>query len=605
MFESFCRPRSLFVALAPLLVSGHAAAWIETSVISDAVTVQLESNGQATVSHDLWMKIRGGALKGTQLDGVDSDAEPLADAQVVRVTSTGGTDQAKSLLLSRGDDDTLQIEVDDSVGLRNGTYSFRFSYRTDLRQKSRIALRGSWAEVVWIGPRYPAGLDVAKVTFRIPHHAIGPRLPEIDPTVDGVVQGELPTAALLSTLRRGAELDELELVRPHIAKGEPVLWRSWASPQIFPWFAETSRRQATAAALPVDSPRSPLGKGSPFVLAFLLAAIVAGCVAVKHRAVLAAAAQQQCMQRPLVALSTYVRAALSGMLTGMALLLSVRFDAPTFGAVALLAALLLMTYRKPELSRQLRGPGRWLPLHKNEAFLFEPMAASGRFLDASTVHGKAVLGAVLLVALSSGAWLFRTQPYLAIITMSAAAIPWPLLLTGRTADLPGAMRNRDRRALEKIYRRLCRIPSLRIHPIGRIPDGESCPDEIRLKITGANPEHTITGLEVAAIGNQNPGALCLLIRYAEGNESTARCEDAKSFSRGRNADERVIAFLPSVVAQNRILAKVTELLLPAHAAPTGNGRLQSTSKSNRSSGNGSAMSKPVKTASPDHATRAA
>lgn len=599
---------SLPAALVWVLASGPASAWVESSVLSDAVTIEIEPQGQAVVSHDLWMRIRGGPLKGTELDGIDSDAEPMADAEVVKISNGSRVDQTKPLLLSRGDDDTLHIEVDDQQGLRNGTYSFRFKYRTDLRSRSRIGLRGSWSEIAWVGPRYPAGLDVAKVTFRVPHNATAPRLPEIDPSTDGVVQGELPTAAFLSTLRRGSEKDELELVRPHVAKGEPVLWRVWASPTTFPWFAEAKRERRAAEAPSVVSPRSPLGKGSPLLLAFLLAVATAVGVLMKDRCVSIAAAQQNCVHRPWVALGPHLRAASSAILLGLALLLAVRFDAPATGTIALLLGLTLMIYRRPVRPRQLRGPGRWLPLHPDEAFGLESAGVrSGRYLDASTRQGKGLLVVAFLLTTSCGVALFRTQPYLAVIVGLATVIPWPLLLTGRAAELPRGLRNRDRVALKRMYRRLRHHSELRVHVVGRFVPGESQPDEIRLKIASSRLDPRITGVEVAALGPENSGKLCLLVRLADGREGMPWLPGAKSLSRGRHPDERVFAYLPTLAAQSRLLALLGDLLLAQSAIGQayGTAGLATRTKASRSSGSGSETSKPSRAAVPGQATRAA
>jgi hypothetical protein len=594
--------------LLGLCASRPAAAWIETTVLSDAVIVEVDKDGQAIVSHDLWMKIRGGPLKGTELDGIDSDAEPLPDAQVIRTASGNGADQAKPLLLSRGDDDTLHIEVEDSTGLRNGTYAFRFKYRTDLRQKSRIALRGSWAELAWVGPRYRAGLDVAKVTFRLSYAATAPRLPEVDPGIDGLAQGELPTAAMLSTLRRGAERDELELVRPHVAKGEPVLWRIWAAPASFPWLLEPKRGASTVSAPSATTPRSPLGKGIPLGLAAFFAVASAVLVLFKHRAVTLGAARQSCTPRPLIAAGPHLRAVAAGLLLGLTLLLSVRFDAPTTAAVALVLALACMTYRTPALPRLLRGPGRWLPVHQDEAFYRALVPAYAKLLDASTIQGKCVLWSWVFATSCAGIWLFRSQPYLALLSFLATVVIWPILLTGRHSELPDHLRAQVRQDLAWMYRRLTSDKRLRVHPIGRFAEGESTPDEIRLKASATTPIVGLIGLEIAALSGDSSTQPSLLIRIREGTELHRRMQSAWSFSRGRTADERVCIFAPTVAAKPRIVELVLGLLRVDDAAlPADYGDSTSSVRSNasRSSGSGSATSKPSKPSAPAQATRAA
>jgi hypothetical protein len=605
------------------LTSLPAAAWIETSVVSDAVSVEVDRNGQAIVSHDLWMKIRGGPLKGTELDGIDSDAEPLPDAQVSKVSSGSRSGEGKALLLSRGEDDTLRIEVEDNAGLRNGTYAFRFKYRTDLRQRSRVALRGSWAELGWIGPRYRAGLDVAKVTFRLPYSTTAPRLPETDPGIDELSRGELPTAAMLSTLRRGADVDELELVRPHIAKGEPVLWRIWAAPASFPWLSEPKRDAPGALVKVTTSPRSPLGRGLALLLSTLVAVGSAAAVLAKHRAVSLMSTRQDCTARPLFALGPHLRAAASGLLLAAALLLSVRFDTPSCAAVAYLMALGCMTYRRPLWPRNLRGPGRWLPIHRDEAFRPEPRVVVGRFLDASTVEGRGVLTIWSFATLSAALSTFRTQPYLALLTLMATVIPWPLLLTGRSSELPSSVRARAHRELEKIHRRLLRDGRLRVHPIARFGEGDSEPDEIRLKLSANTVDPGLIGLEIAVNGASSLAQPCLLVRVQEGSGTHQRYSSVWSFTRGRTAMERVGIFAPAVAARTRIIRLLYTLLVDhdksevnrnaagsppvsdASKVDYGVSRSNPASSPRRSPGNCSSTSKPSRASVPTHATRAA
>lgn len=602
-------PRLLTFALfglGCLVVTRPAAAWIETTVLSDAVSVEVDRLGQATVSHDLWMKIRGGPLKGTELDGIDADAEPLPDAQVAKMSASGGSEQTKPLLLSRGDDDTLHIEVDDGVGLRNGTYAFRFKYRTDLRQRSRIGLRGSWAELTWVGPRYRAGLDVAKVTFRLAYAPIAPRLPEIDPSLDELAQGELPTAAMLSTLRRGADTDELELVRPHVAKGEPVLWRIWAAPACFTWLAESKRAESSSVAMTAATPRAPLGKGIPLLLAAILAVASAILVQLKHSAVTRAAASQDCQPRPLIPLGPRWRAAATGLMLALATLLCVRFDAPSIGSTILLLALAGMTYRRPHWPRALRRPGRWLPVHQSEAFECHELGVPGRFLDYSTIQGKCAFFAWTAVTAATGLGLFRAQPYLSLLAFIATVIAWPMLLTGRSSELPSAVRNRSRRALSRMYRRLSREPQLRVHPIARFGDGDSAPDEVRLKVSAASMPKGLLGLEIAAHSVCDIIQPCLLVRVRDGSEAHQRLQTIGAFTRGRTPEERVAIVAPSLASGTRVVGLVRALFNGEDGYPAGHGRAHRVcSSSDKSSVRGSATSKPGKSSLPDQATRAA
>src|SRR5512142_2034699 len=100
----------LLLACVAFTLPAHAAAWVESTVLSDAVTVQVERDGRAVVSHATTLKIRGGPLKNWTLQGVDRDAEPLSDAYVVS-TSSEKANGRKELIVARGDDESLQIDI--------------------------------------------------------------------------------------------------------------------------------------------------------------------------------------------------------------------------------------------------------------------------------------------------------------------------------------------------------------------------------------------------------------------------------------------------------------------------------------------------------------
>ncbi|HEY5961106.1 MAG TPA: hypothetical protein VIV60_31330 [Polyangiaceae bacterium] len=604
--------RAALLGAAFVLGQSPASAWIETTLLSDAVTVEVNVQGQAIVAHDLWLRIRGGPLKGTELDGIDADAEPLPDAQVIKKSNGNVSEQTKPLLLSRGDDDTLHIEVEDPVGLRNGTYAFQFRYRTDFRQLAHIAQRGAWAELGWVGPRYRAGLDVAKVTFRLPHAPMSSRLPETDPTAEGLSQGELPTSAMLSTLRRGADTDELELLRPHVARGEPVLWRVWAAPDSFPWFAETRREKAaTLTAVGHESPRSPLGRGIALAFSGLLALTASALVFSKHRTVTREAKRQLTTARALIAIPVFVRAILAGLLTGLAILLPIRADAPSLGAVSLALAFAFMLYRKPIESRTLRGPGRWLPLQRQDAFRCEAGTVARSYLDASTNQGKAVLLVWLSLTLGIGCWLFRSQPYLAMLTFMSSVMPLPLWLTGCISELPEAMRERTGRELKRMAKLLDGDGRWRVSTIGRFAGNDMLPDEIRLKVTASELPRFIVGLEIASVAHASEPNLCLIVRCRDDVETSVQCGSGWSSSRGRTPDERVHLFAPSVASRSRIVAQLDRLLdlesNARHRHQSDDDAYSSRARrsSSKSAGNGSETSKPPKSRVPFHATRAA
>ena len=229
--------------LAALLVPAGAQAWVETATQAHVVTLDVERDGSATVSHEIVIRVKGGPLMAIELDGVDADAAPMPDATVA---SAEGTSQAIPLLLERRDDGTLRAEVDHAKGVSRGKYVFKLAYRTRLADRGMIRQHGSMAEVRWVAPRSTDGVDSARVLFRLPPGGSEPRLPESDEESGGT---------FLSNLRRTGDKDELDIVRPHVAKGEPVVWRVLASPKAFDAFGHEELSPTLADVRPSEGER--------------------------------------------------------------------------------------------------------------------------------------------------------------------------------------------------------------------------------------------------------------------------------------------------------------------------------------------------------------
>src|SRR5690606_14315592 len=120
---------------------------------------------------------------------------------------------------------------------------FDFSYRVDLRQRQLIESLGDDYALTFVGPRLSSGVDSAKVTFVLPRAARAPRLLESE---DGPGAG-----VLLGQVRRAGSLDEIELVRAHVAKREPAVWRIFVARDALPGVvldgpARTTRRLVMA-----------------------------------------------------------------------------------------------------------------------------------------------------------------------------------------------------------------------------------------------------------------------------------------------------------------------------------------------------------------------
>lgn len=572
--------RIFLVVLALLGVSNwaRAAAWVDATVLSDAVILDVAHTGEATVSHKISLRVRGGPLKTWSVQGIDADADPLPDASVVSTSSNANPSARKELVLTRGDDGSLQIDVADDRGLRQGNYLLQFAYKTNFRTTRMLRPHGPWVEIAWIGPRLPTGLDGAKVTFRLPSASTAPRLPELDvdpdlPTVEGA-----PVDSFVSTLRRNTTTDEIDLVRAHVAQGEPVLWRLWVSPAAFD--------HDLASASPGDSGPLP-DAGLPIAtrhvsgwtwiaIAFGAAVLWITAFLVKLRLHTADCVAQSVTPTSLVRLNPVLRVAVSGFLVAAAIILAWAWELPSLAILFTAAAMLLAAQSEPHETAQLRGPGAWLPLTDSDAFTRAQPGLHGRFFDLTRWQGRIVLSLWGLLALAAMAIVSRGSTYDAALLGLMSPLPLPLFLTARGTQLPSAARQRAADWLAKLHRRLSRSHGLKVIAWARFPDGEAAPDELRLRVIPPAPVPGLLGLEVAYQdgGEARETTACLLIRVQEGSPAQLVWKDRLTWQRGRRPEERVaihaLVWPSCAVARDVIVSLLTELRAPdaKPAAPT-------------------------------------
>jgi hypothetical protein len=583
------------LVFAVVLAAAPAHAWVETTVESDVATVRIERDGTAVVRHELLLRVRGGPLRHYTLDGVDSDAEPLSDATVTAAKS--GDAKPTPLRLERLDDATLRIEIDDPKGLRRGIYLFDLGYRTNLIARDRLTSRGGgWAELRWVGPRFVDGIDSLRVVFRLPRGPEPPFVPDAEGEL--AAPGDEAFAGLfLSNLRRAAEHDELEVVRPHAAKGEPVVWRVMTSARSFEAFAAAPPE---AAAAPAPTKRHSVFRGWALVGAFALAFFYGLLVTLKERAVAAASLMRHATPRPLIPLPVTLRATLAGSALAAAGAVAWLLDRPLGASGLLLAALALATERAPRALPRLRAPGHWLLLKQEDAFLPRRAPLPGRFLDAATLPGCAL--ALLGLGLVAGlvVWLVPRSAYGAVLAGVGATSLLPVFLTAGRWALPPDAGEAPRVLLRWLSRRLARDPSLRVRAWGRVPAGAVDPDELRLLVLPRNPRPGVVAIEVAVeygLGPAGPVATpCVLVRATDGSESHAALPRSVVWTRGRKPEERVALLRPEPPTRGECLALVGELARTL--ARSGD----SQSKAKRSGGRASSTAKPASVPSPAHAT---
>jgi hypothetical protein len=539
-----------------LVVTRPAQAWVETAIRTDVVTVDLERDGSAVVRHELSVRVRGGPLQAIELDGVDADATPLPDSTVVNAESGGAPTPPVPLLLER-QGNVLRLEIDHDKGLARGAYLFRFAYRTQLLNRDLIRLDGRRAEVRWVGPRFPDGIDSAKVVFRVPTASEPPEPARAtDHTADDT------TGVFLSTLRRASDKDELELVRPHVAKGEPAVWRIRVAPSALDAFSAPPDPSLTAApdAGILSAERRALLLGSLFGLALLYA----GLVLAKWRGLEKLAALRDVTPLPWVPLPIALRAALAGLALAGAGALAFISEESVIAATLLLVAILLAAHRTPLAKPRPRGPGRWQALSDELAFRGARLRLPGAWLDATRWPGFALFAGSLTAAGAGAFQLLGERPFDALLAGLGATAILPLFLTGRIGELPLDPVEAPRRLLAKLARRLRRTPGLEVNAWARIPDGASEPDELRLLVM---PEPAVSGLNAIEVGLEyefgTGGSLampCVLVRTTEGSLAHARLDRHVRFTRGKQPEERVALLRPKLPTFEHLAPLVERLV---------------------------------------------
>ncbi len=592
------------LALAGLVLASPAQAWVEKTVESDVVTLDVARDGTAVVAHEIVMKVRGGPLKGFDLAGVDSDAKPMSDASVSPAESGQGGATPIPLLLDKRDDDSLRVEVDNDKGLRRGSYLFKLGYRTNLLARHLIEPRGARVHITWVGPRFDDGINSASVLFRLPRAENAPRLPTPDPEQE--LLGDSHGGVFLSNLHRLGDKDELEVVRPHVAKDEPVQWQIEADAKAFAAFAAPPAAPAPEVA-PAAPPVPPRERALGIVVLALVAFGYGALVVLKWRAATKACAERGAEARALLPLPSPLRGALAGIALSLAAFVAARTELPTVAGLCLLLAMALAAHVAPRPVQPLRGPGRWLPLGEDEAFARKKRRLPGRFLDSGTVPGFLVFMLALAAFAGGGVYLLPESPYHALMLALASACLLPIFCTGRAGALPADPVEQPRALLSWLARKLGSRESLKVVPWARIPLSSADPDELRLLVMPRRARRGLAAIEVGVEyqqGSGGPIALpCVIVRVADGSESYEALPRSVVWTRGRKPEERVTVIRPKLPTRGMCLSLVERLVRmleePGSREPR---RSQPRSSRSSSSGRRSSTAKAGTTASPAHAT---
>ena len=579
--------------LVALLLPAWALAWVETATQSHVVTLDVERDGSATVSHEIVIRVKGGPLAAIELDGVDGDATVLPDATV---SAAEGPQLTLPLLLEKRDDGVLRAEIDHAKGVSRGKFVFKLAYRTRLGDRGLIRQQGSMAEVRWVAPRASDGVDSARVLFRLPPGATEPRLPDGDEESGGT---------FLSNLRRTGDKDELDIVRPHVAKGEPVVWRVLASPRAFDAFGRDEAAPAATALRPAPSDRPErrlIALGVLVGVALLFALVVFA----KWRLMTRGCRQRNAEPRALIPIPAAPRAVAAGGCLAGAVALVLSTNHATWAGVLLACAIALAAHVTPRAISAPRRPGRWLPLGDDEAFRPNEPALPGRWLDAGTLPGFALFLLLVTGFGVAAVYCFLRSPYHGICVALASAVLLPIFCTGRAGELPPLGASHPVPLLAWLSERLRQSSELKVVAWARIPEGDSAPDELRLLVMPRRPKPGLSAIEFgieyqSALG----GSVALpwvMVRATDGSDAHAALPRTVTWTRGRKPEERSAVLRPKLPTRALCLSLIRAVAatLADRGAPRARPN-QPAIKLAMSPGRGSSSAKPATVSSPAQA----
>lgn len=525
--------------------SAAASKWQEAHQAADDVRITVGADGSALVERQVRVRVVAGVFKGFDLPAIEKNAVPTPDVEVT--ASDGARTPAR---LERAADpkktegaspapelDTLRVVVDDDKALRRGSYTFKLSYRVDVTDAAHLDKDGALWKLTWASAPSPEGRDVARVTFDLPTAPTPPRVAPIDPPPGAPPGASTDDPTMMSNVKRLPERDEIELVRPHVARGEAVRWSVRVDPKALPRLAAEAPKAAppSPVATTTAGPVPRLARWLTALGVLLGAAIVGLFVHHKDRDVERAARARGAEPAPLVPARFALgrRAIAAGLLAGVGAGLVALAGIGAAGVLVAVAAL-LGVHRPPRLAARAAGGGAaGVPLRAEDAF--DGSAPEPSWLDASTRRGKGALAAMVVVAAAGAIGLSFVSPRGASLVVLFAAALAPVFVTGLRSQL-GPLAGRGSSALAGVHRELA-SRGLLVRALGLVRRGARDAAEVRVWVS---PEVSIlgfTGVEVAAV--EVPS----LSGRAERFELVARVLD------GSVAADRIAALVPGAVAE--------------------------------------------------------
>ena len=549
----------LAVACAGLTGAGVASAatgWQEWHQTGNDLFVTIDRKGLVHVEHHVRYRVVAGKMQSFDMPIIDMEAQIAPEVSVVTEDGTklGARAEGISAKAMRDlpDADTssqvVRVTVDDPKGLKRGTYAFVVAYDLDAWKTKHLSKDGSLVRLTFKQPPSLEGRDGARVVFRLPP---GPTEPRVLVRDDGTTDSAQDGTALV-TLRRSAEVDEIELVRAHVSRGEVVTWAVRADAKAF--VAHTTQGPAEAVRVSESTPKDRKRSAGFACVALALGLALGALFGRKTRAFGVEVARLGLVPRPLLPLPGVVRAPLFALLFALGLSLAVLFS-PLSGAAGLLAAMLVLVELRPRKKGfRVRGPGEWKPLPK--AARATTMELLSPWFDGTTPRGAGAF--VSLVAASYGLGLLaeRWVPGTEVLGPLAALALVPLFFSGVPGQLPSAALGRTLKLLRPLSAKIATHPELRVKLYGRMPKGDSRWDEARLRAQPRDPMPGVRGFEVGVVEVRTLTGFLptpeVLVRVTGGSAAHTRLEGSREESLGsrtslpgRDTEERVLRFVPT------------------------------------------------------------
>lgn len=571
-----------------LLWPSAAEAWVETMVFGHHARVEVERDGHAIVRHELLIKLRGGPMKVLEVGGIGTGIEPIPDAMVRRAQE--GSSGAWPLSLAVMEDGGLRLNISADQGIRGGSYLFEFAYHTSLLDAQQVRFLKEGVELSFVGPRLTTGVDSAKVTFVVPRASLAPQVSDSDQSEAGVLLGEL---------RRGPDHDEIELVRAHVAAGEPAVWRVLVGKEALSAVAASEQPGAlsTTAGGSSGAARSyevnDKGLVTPaLVLAGLIGVFYGLLVYLKAMTLVRAAREREARVKPLVPSPPLVRGALSALALSASGFFALDQE-PGWAVGALVVAVGLSTHLLPVRVPRPRGPGSWesVPGQLRPS----PLRPLERVFETRTLAGFSWFTVLASGILLAAYRILPSSNYLALMTVTLLVPLLPLFFTGRLLDLPESPLVQARPWFKFLERAV--DPSLaRVELWGRraatghagLSNELIEYDETRLRIVLTEPPKGLRGLEISF--EEAAGACvlpCVVLRVLEDSPARRCLPSDIPWQRGRTVEERVAVLRPSAPTKVQLLRLLKSLVANLRAA----GLSQSERSERSSSGRGDSAAK--------------